>query len=227
MITWLSSYPRSGNTMLRIFFKEVFGLLTQSKYPELSRSPLGKFVGSAGSRLISGGWSEAKPRLVASAEQHFIKTHEHPEDDQCAIVIVRDPRATIVSYWHYLNELGGQSISLEAVANGLCAYGEWTAFYDAWQPQNRANTLLLRYEELLADPTKCIEKISGFTGLKPSGQWNGEISRFQAIDPQFFRVGNNQANISELSPQLEEFILSRCEPMMTKLGYKTPLSLPT
>lgn len=202
-------------------------MLTQSKYPELSRSPLGKFVGSAGSRLIIGGWSEAKPRLVASAEQHFVKTHEHPEDDQSAIVIVRDPRATIVSYWHFLNEISGQSISLEAVAKGLCACGDWSAFYSAWQPEKRANTLLLRYEELLTDPTKGIEKISGFTGLKPSGQWSGEISRFQAVDPVFFRAGNNQANISELSPQLEEFILTRCEPMMAKLGYQTPLSFPT
>lgn len=171
-------------------------------------------------------WREARPRCVAATEHYFVKTHDHPEGDQPTIVIVRDPRAVIVSYWHYFNKIELDNISLEAVANGLCHYGEWAAFYAAWQPQNRANTLLLRYEELLTDPTKGIEKISGFTGLKPSGQWNGEISRFQAMDPVFFRVGNNRANISELSPQLEELILSRCAPMMAKLGYQTaPLSV--
>ena len=163
---------------------------------------------------------------MAATEHYFTKTHEYPEDDERAIVIVRDPRATIVSYWHYLNVIEGQSISLDAVARGLCAFGDWNAFYSAWQPQCRANTLLLYYEELVTDPTKSIAKISCFTGFKPNNPWDSEFSKFKALDPDFFRAGNNQANISELSTQQEEYILSRFGPMMAKLGYQTaPLSV--
>ena len=171
---------------------------------------------------MAGSWPEEKPLLMAAAEHYFIKTHDYPEDEERAIVIVRDPRATIVSYWHYLNEIEGQSISLETVAKGLCGFGGWNAFYSAWQPQCRANTLLLHYEELFAETSKSVARISGFTGFKPNGPWNSKFSKFNAIDPVFFRAGNNQANISELSPQLETLIISHCGPMMEKLGYQTP-----
>ena len=85
MITYLASYPRSGNSMLRIIFKEAFGLMTGSVYKELSDNPLGRLVGSVGNRLISDGWPIAKPSLVESAEQYFMKTHQHPEDNLPAI----------------------------------------------------------------------------------------------------------------------------------------------
>jgi len=219
VITYLASYPRSGNTMLRYIFNDVFGMQCYSKYGE----------GDQKSLLANNevDWRESRSRIGAATEHYFVKTHNHPEDDQPAIVLVRDPRATFVSYWHYLNELEGQSISLEAVSNGLCAYGEWTAFYAAWQPQNRANTLLLRYEDLLAAPDRCIDKIVGFTSLTPVDKWNDNFSEMNALDPQFFRVGNNEANFAELPPPLEKLILDRCAPMMAKLGYQTPLSFST
>jgi len=202
--------------MLRAILKEVFGLRTSSKYQEGTRAYLARTVGSA---PLGGSWIEKKPILISSTEHYFIKTHEPPEDNERAIVVVRDPRAAIVSYWHFLKEIEGQSISLEDVAGGRCGFGDWNAFYAAWQPQSRPNTLLLRFEELVADPTSCILKISSFTGRKPTGSWNGEFSRFQAIDPVFFRSGNNRANIEEFPPQLHNLILSRCAPMMAKLGY--------
>lgn len=218
MITYLASYPRSGNTMLRYILQDVFGTQTYSKYAE----------GNKKSSLAENEeeWREARPRCVAATEHYFVKTHDHPEGDQPAIVIVRDPRAVIVSYWHYFNKIELDNVSLEAVANGLCHYGEWAAFYAAWQPQNRANTLLLRYEDLLVDPDRCIDKIAGFTSLTPVGKWSNNFSEMNALDPDFFRAGNNQANISEISTQQEEYILSRFGPMMAKLGYQTaPLSV--
>lgn len=35
MIIWLASYPRSGNILLRIILKSVFGKETYSKYNDL------------------------------------------------------------------------------------------------------------------------------------------------------------------------------------------------
>jgi hypothetical protein len=33
-VTWLASYPRSGNTLLRTILKQCFGLSSQSVYPD-------------------------------------------------------------------------------------------------------------------------------------------------------------------------------------------------
>ena len=33
-VTWLASYPRSGNTLLRTILKHCFGLSSQSVYPD-------------------------------------------------------------------------------------------------------------------------------------------------------------------------------------------------
>lgn len=35
MIVWLASYPRSGNTFLRVLFRHVFGIETYSVYNDL------------------------------------------------------------------------------------------------------------------------------------------------------------------------------------------------
>ena len=180
----------------------------------------------AGSGALGSSWLDAKARLAAAPKRYFIKTHEYPEDDCPAIVIVRDPRAAIVSYWHFLREIEGQSIPLAAVAIGLCGYGDWNKFYSEWQPQSRPNTLLLRYEDIVADHARCIAEISAFTGLKPTGEWNSDFRRFHAINPVFFRAGDNKKNIAELSPGLEEWIIARCAPMMSKFGYQMPHTSP-
>ena len=215
MITYLASYPRSGNSMLRIIFKEAFGLMTGSVYKELSDNPLGRLVGSVGNRLISDGWPIAKPSLVESAEQYFMKTHQHPEDNLPAIVLARDPRASIVSYWHLYH----QKYPLINIIKGNCPWGAWDTFYKAWRPLSRPNTLFLRYEDMIIDPKKAIATIAEFIGLTPIKEWTNDFSRFQAIEPTFFRAGNNKANISELSHELEELILSRCRSTMIELGY--------
>lgn len=46
-VTWLASYPRSGNTLLRIVLKRCFGLNSQSVYDdaEFSGTTLREMVG--------------------------------------------------------------------------------------------------------------------------------------------------------------------------------------
>jgi hypothetical protein len=217
MITWISSYPRSGNTMLRVMFKEVFGVGTFTKYP----AGHARMVQAVGTLDLGSDWPTARERLRADPGMHFVKTHEGPESaDEACIYVVRDPQAAIVSYRHFLRDINGIDLPLPLVAMGICPFGSWSDHVAAWAPAARPNTLLLRFEELVGDPGTTIERISAFTGLAPTGTWNGDIARLKPTDGSFFRSGSNQRNRDELLPLERRLIAAQHGPLAETLGYR-------
>src|SRR5262245_9850273 len=97
MIVWLASYPRSGNTFLRIVLHRVYGPPTYSIYD--GDDPVAQRVGP---ELVG---YRPKPlrrsELVASDELFFVKTHKRRKaDDSPAIYLVRDGRDAVVSHAH-------------------------------------------------------------------------------------------------------------------------------
>lgn len=71
------------------------------------------FERSPGLVELVGHYESSAPKSAA-----FVKTHGPPEDDDPAIYVIRDGRAAIVSYFHYIRNLQDSSVTLERVIRG-------------------------------------------------------------------------------------------------------------
>jgi hypothetical protein len=152
-MVWLASYPRSGNTFLRTILWQCFALHSGSMYPNdlEGNKVLESYVG----HIEQGPGKEI--RFPAGAIP-LIKTHEQPRDSRRAIYVIRDGRAATASLWNFYKK----SISLEAIIEGRTPFGTWSAHVSAWNPLERPDTLLLRYEDMKADLPHVLNRISEF-----------------------------------------------------------------
>ncbi len=215
---WLASYPRSGNTFLRIILERKFGLPTYSIYRVEGQShvdPSAEALEEA--PFLPGDW---RHRLSASAEVPTpIKTHDLPEDQAPAIYIVRHGAAAIDSYFHYHKKYSFEQPSLTEVIAGACQFGSWSEHYNAWRPKARQNTLFLKYEELVSDPEQFVPRLSEFLGIPARTANLPEFSELKQKLPAFFRRGQNQDFLSDWSPGQVSMFEQLHGPAMEELGY--------
>lgn len=232
MRLWLASYPRSGNTFLRMVLSESFGIASSSVYgAELVDKWLETDLSESGSRGKD-----------ADVPWTAVKTHEAPLDDGPAIYVVRDGRAAVTSYFHYLSHyestapsdislrgrimtrlraIAGttpEALQMLSIVRGDQWPGSWSWHFEAWSPLTRPNTLLLRYEDMLADIDGVCERISSFLRVPQLAPFQQDFAMLHAREPGFFRSGDNQRNIAELTPYLPLFnhVHGR---LMSELGY--------
>ena len=189
MIVWLASYPRSGNTFLRIILNKMFGVQTYSLYNDMldigSDSSTKEVVGH---ELLPDDFDIEEAR--AAKKTYFIKTHDVPLNEMDKVIyIVRDGRESTLSYFNYKKTYFGSTENILSMLYGDTPYGIWSDHLKAWRPNSRQNTLLIRYEDLISDPSDDINKISVFLDIEPV---NGDLPTFdklQKINPNFFRSG--------------------------------------
>ena len=199
---WLASYPRSGNTLLRTILNDCFDVVTGSKYPEADTyAPHRQLIG-----------------LERGLPSRLMKTHDHPTDDAPAIVSVRDGRASVVSYWHFLGDYS-EPVDLRNVISGSVGFGSWSDHVRAWNPETRPDTLRLRFEEFSVDPEVAIEALATFLNLRPLRRFDKTFDDLQMVDAKFFRSGDNAANIRELSGDNLALFTEVHGPTMRHLGY--------
>jgi len=151
---WLASWPRSGNTLLRTVLWHCFGLKSGSVYPKDldGNTALENYVGHVARADLESFRRHQKPA--------FIKTHGPPEDHRPAIYVVRDGRPACVSFWKFFK----QEIPLADVVSGKHYFESWARNLAAWDPANRPNTLLLKYEDLVRDLDGVLREIEAFIG---------------------------------------------------------------
>ena len=138
---------------------------------------------------------------------NVVKTHDPPVDDGKAIYIVRDGRSAVVSYWRYLQHykprkgLRGllRPLTLARVVRGNVMFGSWSSHLQIWNPIERPNTLLLRYERVATDPNHAAEAIGVFLGLPRPREVVLSFRELQETEPAFFRSGDDRRNIAEMS----------------------------
>ena len=220
MLVWLASYPRSGNTFVRILLSQAFGIGTFSLHgdsdPESFASErVTKLVGHKDANQPS---SELVAAAKISTDTRIVKTHEHPLTDDPCIFVVRDGRSAIVSYCHFLNEIANIPVTPDQVIRGEIFAGSWSDHYVAWQPKYRPHTLLLRYELIVADPGDAIRQISSFLRLPPIKDFSIDFEALNSLNPKFFRSGSNEANIAEMGDHSELFWQIH-RPVMSDLAY--------
>tara|TARA_R110000850_G_scaffold164847_20_gene289884 strand:- start:813 stop:1706 length:894 start_codon:yes stop_codon:yes gene_type:complete len=156
---WLASYPRSGNTLLRTLLMQCFGLRSTSVYPNDVKKRLAPKRNDSLEKSIGHIEHDVDGEVRFPAGQPaLVKTHERPADEGPAIYVVRDGRAASVSLAAF--EMGRRSLA--QIIEGRNPYGTWSSHLQSWNPWERPNTLLLRYEDMVADPTETLRQLSEF-----------------------------------------------------------------
>jgi len=216
---WIASYPRSGNTFLRIILEKIFHLPTYSIYRVEGQD----FPDPSAEALEQAPFLPRKWRRQVSDEPHLkpmlIKTHDGPEDDRAAMYIVRDGRAAIDSYFHYHKKFAFEQPSLTEIIAGACQFGSWSGHYRSWNPTHRPNTLFVKYEELVQAPDVVIPKIASFLQVQPG---EGRLPTFEELNhsyPEFFRRGKNRDFLKDWTPGQLALFDQVHGPVMREIGY--------
>lgn len=237
---FIVSYPRSGNTWTRFLIGNLVNesepltfLNMESKVPSIYICP---------DQVLR---QCARPRIVKSHEC-FDARYKN------VIYIVRDPRDVAVSCYHY-------NIKIRLVADGypierfverlLAAevdsdMGSWEDHVLSWikMRDTREKFLLLRYEDMVANPQRELTKVADFLGIeagpqrlaratelssadrmrklemKQSGQW--VMMRRSRQDKRFVRSARSGNWQSVLTEQAVAAIESAWGPTMEILGYE-------
>jgi hypothetical protein len=169
-ITWIASYPKSGNTWVRfLLYHYLYGDLPGTaelsrRIPDIHRAELDRARPEPSGRL-------------------FVKTHwplgpgmPHLDQTAAAIYIIRHPKDILLSALNYLR-LGNQLTDLSDSdyakvfigAGGdpiylRLGFGTWEQNVFSWTSQRRIPLLLLRYRDLKADAPAALRRTLGFLG---------------------------------------------------------------
>lgn len=164
--TFLVSYPRSGNTWTRFLVCNLIHPDQPVDFADLeSRIPEIYDVTDRELRSFK------RPRII--------KSHESFDPRYKKIVyIVRDPRDVLLSYYEFQmkRRVITEDVGLEAFVPRFMESefepktGSWRDHVLSWLATRggQSNFLLLRYEDMLADPQKESTKIAAFLGLDSS-----------------------------------------------------------
>jgi hypothetical protein len=217
-VTWLASYPRSGNTLLRLILKHCFDLSSQSLYQEQD------FADPAVRDLVGHEDVGRNARqFVALARRAgrslYVKTHELPPADRHpAIYVVRDGRSAVVSHAHYLRDILHRDISLAQVIEGKAGLS-WSQHIRAWTLPARADTLVARYEDLATGNRETLAAISAFISRPLLRGFDISFAQLHGLYPAFFRRGSDTANIAEMDAASARLFDQHHGDMLRAMGY--------
>jgi hypothetical protein len=230
MLVWVASFPRSGNTFLRIVLHRLYGVRTSTVYD------VDGVAARLGTDLI--GFTERPGELAdlrAGDVPHFIKTHRQRDADvderDHAICLVRDGRDALVSWARQDSEDDPGRYEAELRTKILRdtpgGTGSWGSNVLSWLQPPAAHRVMVRYEDLTADPGAVVSSI--MTRLAPdltvrSDALVPSLDELRRHDDRFFRRGHTGTHRDELPDDLHELFWSRPDnrAAMALLGYGQP-----
>ena len=192
MIIWIASYPRSGNTFFRVILNKIFGIKTYSIYDD--KRDIGADEATSevvGHEFLPDGFDIEKAR--DEEKLYYIKTHEllnySVDENDKAIYLIRDGREATLSFTNHQNVFNSQKKNLVDTIYGNSFIGSWGEHVASWDPENRKNTLTIKFEELVKDPIKFIDILSKFLEANPVRNKIPTFEELKNINPNFFRSG--------------------------------------
>jgi hypothetical protein len=106
------------------------------------------------------------------------------------------------------------------VIRGRIGFGSWGRHVAQWNPQRRPNTLVLRFEELTADPIAQVERLGSFLGVSPVGRRVPTFEDLHKTAPNFFRSGRADSWKSLFSDEDHLFFWDLHGASMHMCGYE-------
>lgn len=168
-ITWLASYPKSGNTWMRFLLANIIA----GGPPACSADV---------SRLIPDIHRRGDMDRVhgdAFVKTHFMRTDKHPliAETSRAVHVVRHPRDVLLSALNYRRMEGViEGLTDEQYAQAFIAgsgdplwaklgYGSWVQHAASWSQSTAWPVLTVRYEDLKADTPGVLRRVLDFVGV--------------------------------------------------------------
>jgi aryl sulfotransferase len=174
-----------------------------------------------------------------------------PENTRAAIYVVRDPRDVAVSWAHHsgrdndwaVEALGRAGTAMAPGPDALMAQvrqhlGTWSDHVRSWTEHDLFPVLVVRYEDIHADPLGELRRLVEFAGMDASDERLAaavESASFEALRAQeeavgfferpsperpFFRSGRAGGWREELAPELAEQVERDHAEVMARLGYE-------
>ena len=191
MISWIASYPKSGNTFIRSFLASYFFsdtgkfdfdlLYNILQFPSLKFSKTDLFS----KKDAAQNWIYNQ-NFFFNNKDTFLKTHNtliefegykftSPKQTRGAIYIVRDPRNVVLSMSHHYSltyeesfkkMINSEASLLEKTFNNdhsnFTFLGSWSNHYKSWRDNNEFKVLFLKYEDFEENAEKEFKKILSF-----------------------------------------------------------------
>lgn len=162
---FIVSYPKSGNTWMRFL---IANLISNEQIDFLNIENIIPAINVNTNRKIS---KLTSPRFI-NCHQPFDFRYKK------VIYIIRDGRDVAVSYYFYLKKMANLKLEfsdyLENFVSGkLDNFGSWGENVLSWTRTLRDEPnrfLAIRYEDLLLEPNKEVEKICSFLDLKATSE---------------------------------------------------------
>ena len=227
MIVWVASFPRSGNTFLRIVLHRLYGVRTSTVYD------VDGVAVRLGKDLV--GFTDRPGSLAdmrAAVEPHFVKTHRQRDadvdEDDRAICLVRDGRDALVSWARQASEQEPSTYEDELRSKILrvkkAGTGSWGTNVLSWLRPSAPHRVVLRYEDLIRDPRAAVipvvATLAPALGLRPEATIPS-LDELRGHDDRFFRRGRTGSHRDELPAELHRLFWSRIDNQraMALLGY--------
>lgn len=188
-IHWLASYPKSGNTWVRMFLAAYrYGIGSINQAAALMRGDNNVFAYQAASpKPVQDLTTHEALALRQAAMLHML--YQSPDDpvilkthnaaatlngvELCwepitagAVYLIRDPRDVALSYSRHVGKDADGTIALmaEDYARTMTQNTEIAHFLSSWSLhvqswQRRENVLFVRYEDMLSDPVAAFSRI--------------------------------------------------------------------
>jgi len=165
---FIVSYPRSGNTLLRA----IVAYILYSDNHIQTLKDLDWLVPDI-HRGVPDHHYYSSPRVIKTHRPyHFRHCRQNKSLYSKFIYIVRNPFDVAISFFDYQYRIIGKTDmtvnkTVYDMINGTPKFGSWQGHLLSWEAnQDRSHMLLVKYEDIQANPTKNIAKIANFLGKK-------------------------------------------------------------
>jgi len=226
---FMVGYPKSGNTWCQALLSgAVYGVL-----PELT--PM-----SVVQELVPD--VHAMPWYKRHSKTMFFKSHHLPDPRYRRVVyLLRDGRDAMVSYWHYSQAIEHRQFGfLEFMRDKRLMFPcKWHHHVQTWAANpHQALMIVVKYEDLKADPVKELRRICDFAGLERSTEVlelaarsatfekmraketnEGPFMNQWPKDKMFCRRGQIGSFREEMPSEVLECFMQEAAPMMQQYGY--------
>lgn len=225
----LTSYPRSGNTLMRGLLERVSGIYTGS-----DSRPMRYLSEDLRDRGLLG-------ESVVTKRVWIVKTH-FPEREgwkyfnmNRVILLVRNPFNCIDSYFNMtLTGMHDRSIEEGEYIRFAEQWQEvvereakiWRDFHKYWLDVKSVPILIVRFEDLQANQSACLNRIFSFLcedkppPIGSNADFQQRIASLSAAQPLYKpRTGNLKAYLGHFSSAQYQYVLETTRPILQTFGY--------
>jgi hypothetical protein len=163
------------------------------------RVPCVEHVHPARTANINQLATQDQPRLMFTHLRSNYFQHQIKAGQIKVILLMRDPRDTMTSYYHFYRLLmkysGSWNDYFAMIKNRQLIYGDFFDWYADWSRiVDYDNVLFVRYEELKKDHGGCVKKIAEFFGKELSDEHVAKITEATSFSKMQANPSTNQIN---------------------------------